>query len=122
MSWLHLRPDSAAVSESADHRRADAFQVQQVVESVAFGPITSMIGASASNSTSHRRRVSLADCYLSGTTPDRPRFWLFGRICTLIFPQAKGCRSLQRYRQGWLAFAAEAVNVCPVGRWKTGRE
>lgn len=41
----------------------------------------------------------------------------FNGVCTLIFPQANGCRSLQRYRPGWLMFAAEAVNVCPVGRW-----
>ena len=41
----------------------------------------------------------------------------FNGVCTLVFPQVKGCRSLSRYRSGWLAFAGDAGNACPVGLW-----
>ena len=46
----------------------------------------------------------------------------FNGICTVVFPQAKGCRSLDRYRPGWLAFAANARNACPLGRWTSYQE
>ena len=46
----------------------------------------------------------------------------FNGVCTLVFPQVKGCRSLNRYRPGWLAFAADAGNVCPLGRWNANQE
>lgn len=41
----------------------------------------------------------------------------FNGVCTLVFPQVRGCRSLVRHRPGWLAFAADAENVCPLGWW-----
>jgi hypothetical protein len=41
----------------------------------------------------------------------------FNGVCTLVFPQVKGCRSLNRHRPGWLAFVGDARNVCPLGRW-----
>jgi hypothetical protein len=40
----------------------------------------------------------------------------FNGVCTLIFSQVKGCRSLHRYRAGWLVFVGDAGNVCPLGR------
>ncbi len=46
----------------------------------------------------------------------------FNGVCTLIFQQVKGCRSLNRYRSGWLVFAADAGNVCPLGRWNPDQE
>jgi hypothetical protein len=46
----------------------------------------------------------------------------FNGVCALVFPQVKGCRSLNRYRHGWLAFAVDAGNVCPLGRWNANQE
>jgi hypothetical protein len=40
----------------------------------------------------------------------------FNGVCTLVFPQVKGCRSLQRYRPSWLAWLAEQENACPLDR------
>jgi hypothetical protein len=37
------------------------------------------------------------------------------QVWALVFPKGEGCRSLQRYRPGWLAFAADVENSCPVG-------
>ena len=41
----------------------------------------------------------------------------FNGVCTLVFPQVKGCRSLNRYRAGWLAWLAEPSHGCLRGNW-----
>lgn len=38
-------------------------------------------------------------------------------VCDLVFPQVKGCRSIERYRQGWLTWLAEPSQACPRGIW-----
>jgi hypothetical protein len=46
----------------------------------------------------------------------------FNGICTVVFPQAKGCGSIKRHRPGRLAFGGNVENACPLGRWTCHQE
>lgn len=40
-----------------------------------------------------------------------------GGICTLEFPQVKGCKDVKRYRTGWVLWLVEPSNKCPKKLW-----